>query len=143
MIVNSVTDICVALKFSSATSMCKLLFSDETITPTRSNHMLNILSIVDGICDTNFRKKIEQNIRQAGTKQHEEALFLQPIVHDCPICSVPFSTKLASKVLKVCCGKMICKGCMWEIIDKANTEERLECPFCRQTPYRNNKEYLN
>ena len=64
----------------------------------------------------------------------DELLFKQPessYLGDCPICSLPLPLDGKRSVAFTCCSKVICKGCMGNIIMTRTEQARSECPFCR------------
>lgn len=78
----------------------------------------------------------------------DDVLFSQPDSShhgECPICFLPLSLDTEKSVVKSCCTKMICQGCVWmnyvtnyhHDIMKARA-----CPFCREQSS-NDKETTN
>ena len=63
----------------------------------------------------------------------EEELFKQPPhEEDCPICRLRLPTLNTGKKYKACCGKVICSGCVHELIydNEGNVVARKTCPSC-------------
>ena len=58
----------------------------------------------------------------------DEDLFKQPQEEDCPICFLQMPTLETAYKYKVCCGKVICSGCVHA--NAGLTDDQL-CPFCR------------
>jgi TPR repeat protein len=67
---------------------------------------------------------------------HDKELFEQPeISHlgECPICFLPLSLDMSKSILKSCCSKLICSGCICANI-KYNINDPVKgwsCPLCR------------
>ena len=63
----------------------------------------------------------------------DNALFKQPPqVEDCPICFLRLPSLKLGKSYKLCCGKVLCSGCLHAPVfdNNGNTVEN-KCPFCR------------
>jgi len=69
----------------------------------------------------------------------EDELFKRPEREECPICFMPLSFELDKNSFRVCCGKLLCQGCVYAIIQN---EHSCPCPFCRKSPYKSNEEYI-
>ncbi|KAL9190172.1 hypothetical protein ACHAXT_007383 [Thalassiosira profunda] len=66
---------------------------------------------------------------------HDEALFKQPEMEDCPICFLPISVGVTLTSYHSCCGKTICSGCCFAVRKESAMEGKPQtCAFCR-TPY--------
>jgi TPR repeat protein len=65
----------------------------------------------------------------------EQALFNNdlPPRPDCDICFNELPVASNQKTYKICCGKILCDGCIEEIRDKDDRKEKVGdlCPFCR------------
>jgi len=59
-----------------------------------------------------------------------------PEREECPICMIPLPFKEGEIVFKLCCGKMICVGCVHKSLntDRKNgvPDHKLKCVFCQQ-----------
>ena len=67
-------------------------------------------------------------------KVRDEALFKDhPPRPDCDICFNQLPVASNQKTYKLCCGKIVCDGCIEEIRDKDSRKEKVGdlCPFCR------------
>jgi ribosomal protein S24E len=69
----------------------------------------------------------------------EDELFKRPEREECPICFVPLSLEVDKDSFRVCCGKVLCQGCVYAILQN---EHSFACPFCRKSPYKSNEEYM-
>ena len=86
------------------------------------------------------KKDCEEHVKRAAeqaAKLHDEELFKQPPpFEDCPICMIRLPTLEWGQTYMVCCGKIICSGCVYAFQSRATKEEHDLCPFCRtQAPY--------
>jgi hypothetical protein len=80
-----------------------------------------------------------------------------PHPEECPICALPLPLDPDQKVLKSCCGKIICKGCIYEMglrdgrwnqpspmrqPREVKKDDYALCPFCRTPLSKSNDEYI-
>ena len=109
-------------------------------------------------CQKNHWQKHKKDCKQHAAEIHNEALFKDPPAkEDCPICSLPMPLNLvccmslppatitsvpiyefaeANRKLSIldtetfysCCGKTICKGCVYSSRKSGNHDK---CPFCK------------
>ena len=68
----------------------------------------------------------------ASRRDRDDLLFTQPEVSfscfgDCPICFLPMPLDEKKTLTFPCCGKFICLGCIYAVIQRP-------CPFCRHPP---------
>jgi len=65
----------------------------------------------------------------------EDTLFKQPpLLEDCPICMLPMPAKGSGSRQQLCCGKVICSGCIHAFKSRITKKEHDVCPFCRAPP---------
>jgi len=80
------------------------------------------------------KKDCDEHIRLAAEK-HDEKLFKQPqaLHDDCPICFLRLPCLGKGSKYYVCCGKVICNGCIYAPVydDQGNEVDNQKCPFCR------------
>ena len=127
-----------------AEEICTLMFEDDVVTPARAMSMCNAIQLTDLLLSTNLLGTLDEKIRTASNKFHEDALFKEPGAPDpdpCPICSLPLPFDEKKVVHRVCCGKNLCMGCIYGII-KGTEGRHANCPFCRHPPYQSNEEYM-
>ena len=92
-------------------------------------------------CKKKHRKKHKKECERRAAELHDERLFEQPPPReDCPICFLRLPHLGTGSVYMSCCGKLVCRGCMFEV-QKKDTVGGL-CPFCRTPPPRSNKECI-
>jgi hypothetical protein len=88
-------------------------------------------------CQIAHRPRHKKACKRRADELHDEALFKQPPrAEDCPVCFLPLPEAFSDGVQScmVCCGKMICTGCLYA---DANQNRRGTCPFCRATTPKN------
>jgi hypothetical protein len=108
-------------------------------------------------CQRNHWPKHKKECKQRAAELRDEALFKEPpAMEDCPICFLPMPEKMiscmslppatiksvpiynfaeaneeleykATEMNYSCCGKSICKGCIYSFSKSGNYEK---CPFC-------------
>jgi len=86
-------------------------------------------------CQTDHRPQHERECNERAAELRDEILFKQPESShwgDCPICFLPLPQDPKHFGLMECCGKMICRGCIYANISR-ETKDKIECkcPFCR------------
>ena len=79
------------------------------------------------------KRSTERSIKRLVKEEwlHEEALFKEVELEECPICLIPLPHS-DQTTFESCCGKRICNGCVY--IMKMSEGGADLCPFCR-TPY--------
>ena len=93
-------------------------------------------------CQRKHRSRHKRACKKRAAELREELLFKQPestFLGDCPICFVPIpfesnGGRLRSAGYNICCGKLICRGCIYESRMQGLGEN---CLFCR-TPFPKN-----
>jgi hypothetical protein len=110
----------------------------------------------------------KKECKQRAAELHDEALFKDPPKEDCPICFLPMPVRLIACITlppatimsvpiynfaKVneeleykcietyysCCGKRLCKGCVYSFAVSGNSEK---CPFCKSEIAKTNEEHI-
>jgi len=95
------------------------------------------------------KKECEEHVKRAAehaAKVHDEKLFKQPPpLEDCPICMIRLPALSTGRVYMSCCGKTICRGCVYAFQSRAaeagRSKEDNKCPFCR-TPAPSEEEMI-
>ena len=83
------------------------------------------------------KRNIDQSIKKACERRveelHDEELFKEhPPREDCPICFLPLPLDAGQKAFQTCCGKLICKGCIYAMRKEARGRRKIDlCAFCR------------
>lgn len=133
------------IMLETAQSLCRLICGDETVTPTRTQSMMNALRLTDVLVTPPIQIApiFNDGLREAASEWHEEALFKshRP-TDDCPICFLPLPFEKDKICLRTCCGKTLCLGCIWGVAQEGSEMNTCPCPFCRAEPYKSNDEYL-
>ena len=90
------------------------------------------------------KKQCEEHLQRAAERAaqlHDEKLFNQPPPkEDCPICMIRLPSLGEGSVYMICCGKVICSGCVYAFQSRATKQEHNVCPFCRSPPPSSSKE---
>ena len=82
-------------------------------------------------CQKAHRSQHKKECRKRAAELHDEKLFLQPLLKDCPICFLRMPQSLVTGwKYHVCCGKVICSGCVYAVAKMDGNVDQL-CPFCR------------
>ena len=94
----------------------------------------DLVAYCNAVCKKKHRskhkKKCERRAAELAAELHNEAPFkLPPLNEDCPICMLPLPSLHTGYKYKVCCGKIICSGCIHAV--KVRDCGVSLCPFCR------------
>ena len=99
-------------------------------------------------CQIAHRPQHKKACKKRAAELHDKALFKEPPPpEDCPICFLPLSFITSQKYFKSCCGKFICTGCIYGMIQDAakrgkKREEAGICAFCRAPHTNSDEEYV-
>ena len=95
-------------------------------------------------CQKAHRPMHKNECKKRAAELHDEALFKEhPPTEDCPICMIPLPIDKNQSAFYHCCGKHICKGCVYGMImgrlskgkiTDAQVDKCKICPFCRNIP---------
>jgi len=120
----------------------------------------NQVKYCNAICKKVHKKKhkkdCEEHVRRAIDKHNEELriaaeirdehLFKQPPSQygDCPICFLCLPSIVSGRTYYACCGKMICRGCVYAPVydNQGNEVDNKKCPFCRTPHHTSNEEMV-
>ena len=76
------------------------------------------------------KKKCDKQCKIRAVQLHDEALFKEPpLPEDCPICMLPLPLTEGEVQFQSCCGKMICRGCIYAMVEREGVNTL--CAFCR------------
>ena len=90
----------------------------------------DLAAYCNAACKKKHRTKHKKKCERRVAELHDEKLFKQPLPHeDCPICMLQLPSNLTGKKYKMCCGKLICSGCI-HAVQMRDGGVGL-CPFCR------------
>ena len=124
--------------------MDQMASTDTTLTPcancgnddpSNTCNKCKMVKYCNAACKKKHRSKHKKACERRVAELHDEALFKEPPPReDCPICFLPLPLNLAQSSFKVCCGKLICDGCIDAMIDEARGRggEIGLCAFCRK-----------
>ena len=88
-------------------------------------------------CQIAHRPQHKRECKKRATEIHDEALLKEhPPKEDCPICFLPLPVDLTQTTFATCCGKYICRGCLYGVVKEGcmrgkSTEDIGLCAFCR------------
>jgi len=84
-------------------------------------------------CKKRHRHKHKKECERRVAELHDEKLFKQPpSKEDCPICFLRLPPLPAGSVYMACCGKVICRGCIFNVQKTRDLKSKATlCPFCR------------
>ena len=85
-------------------------------------------------CKKKHRSKHKKACERRVAELHDEALFKEhPPRDECPICFLPLPLEEGQVTLQACCGKVVCAGCIYAMIEEAHGRGKLDlCAFCRE-----------
>ena len=87
-------------------------------------------------CQIAHRPQHKKACKKRAAELHEEALFKEhPPPEDCPICFLPLPFENNERTFKSCCGKLICNGCIYAMIEESfgrGEGGAIICAFCRE-----------
>jgi len=91
-------------------------------------------------CQIAHRPQHKKECKKKAKELHDEKLFKQPPPNeDCPICMIRLPMLATGTVYMACCGKVICRGCVYAFQSRATKKEHDICPFCRTPPPKSDK----
>ena len=84
-------------------------------------------------CKKKHRSKHKKACERRVAELHDEELFKEhPPTEDCPICFLPLPLE-GQVSFKSCCGKRICSGCRYAMMEEARGRGKISlCAFCRE-----------
>ena len=87
----------------------------------------------NAVCKKKHRSKHKKACEKRVAELHDEALFKEhPPREDCPICFLPLPLNAGETTFESCCGKIICDGCIFAMIEEARGRGNIDlCAFYR------------
>jgi len=87
-------------------------------------------------CKKRHRSKHKKDCERRVAELHDEKLFKQPppLEGDCPICFLRLPSLGSGRTYMMCCGKIICSGCVHAFQSRITSKKEDLCPFCRTPP---------
>ena len=79
----------------------------------------------------NINQSIKRNVRGEQLSYDKKLFKEPPPPEECPICMLPLPLDLSQVTFHSCCGKDICSGCVYAMLESKGAEL---CPFCRTPP---------
>ena len=98
-----------------------------------------VVKYCNAACKKKHRKKHKKACEKRVAELYDEKLFADPPPPDeCPICMLPLPLAKEESKFKLCCGKVICNGCLYAMMMSEGGADL--CPFCRDlVPITNQK----
>jgi len=94
-------------------------------------------------CQIAHRPQHKKECKRRAKELHDEKLFKQPPpIEDCPICMIRLPMLGSGRVYMACCGKLICRGCVYAFQSRATKKEHDVCPFCRTPPQKSDEKKI-
>jgi len=92
----------------------------------------NLVRYCSVTCQKDHRSQHKAACKKKLAELFDEQLFAPPPPReDCPICFLPMPASVDQTTYKVCCGKVICCGCLVAAANVENNTHSPKCPFCR------------
>ena len=92
-------------------------------------------------CQIAHRPLHKKACKKRAAELHDEALFKEhPPREDCPICLVPLPLDGSEIEFKSCCGKVICDGCIYAMMEARGRGKISLCAFCRTSNHTTDEE---
>ena len=82
-------------------------------------------------CQIAHRPQHKKACKRRAAELHDEQLFKEHPRDECPICMLHLPLDEAQIVFESCCGKKICDGCIYAIVESG--ADNL-CAYCRTPP---------
>jgi len=90
-------------------------------------------------CQIAHRKQHKKECKKRAAELYDEKLFKEVEREECPICMLPLPIDVVQSVFKSCCGKIICRGCIYAMYVN---EGNYLCAFCRTMPKGSDEEEI-
>ena len=108
---------------------------EEASTNLRACAACNLVKYCSRDCQIAHRPQHKKACKKRAKELHDKKLFKQPPPEeDCPICFQRLPSLDSGTVYMNCCGKEICRGCVYAFQSRATKKEHDICPFCRTPP---------
>ena len=91
-------------------------------------------------CKKKHRSKHKKACERRVTELYDEKLFKDVEPDECPICFLPLSGRENTETFMSCCGKVICIGCIYAMIESEGGKDL--CAFCRTPPVISNEDVI-
>ena len=84
-------------------------------------------------CQIAHRPLHKKACKKRAAELHDEALFKEHPPQECPICFLPMGDDTSHNTFNTCCGKRICNGCTYAMVEEAESRGKVQlCAFCRE-----------
>jgi len=91
-------------------------------------------------CQKAHRPMHKRECKRRTAELYDKKLFKEPPPpEECPLCMVPLPLDTRDSIFKICCGKIICHGCIYAM---QMIEGKDLCAFCRCPPPNSKEESI-
>ena len=90
-------------------------------------------------CQKAHRPQHKKICKRRAAELYDEKLFKEIEPEECPICMLPLPLDASQTVFNSCCGKLICKGCIYAMQISGGQDL---CAFCRTPPPSSSEEII-
>jgi len=115
----------------TSTTVCAACGKED---PTNTCNKCKMVKYCNATCKKKHRSKHKKQCEKRVSELHDEELFKEhPPCDDCPICFLPLPLDTRQSTFKSCCGKLICSGCIYAMLEEARGRGQVDdlCAFCR------------
>ena len=89
----------------------------------------NMVKYCNRDCQIAHRKQHKKACKKRAAELYDEKLFKEVEPDECPICMLPLPFENNASTFMTCCGKTICSGCIFAMIESEGGADL--CAFCR------------
>lgn len=77
----------------------------------------NLVKYCNRDCQISHRTKHKKECKRRAAELYDEKLFKEHPPEECPICFLPMPIRGELSSIEACCGKRICNGCMYAMVE--------------------------
>ena len=89
----------------------------------------DLVQYCNAACKKKHKSKHKKKCERRVAELYDEKLFKEPPPpEECPICFLPLPLKASEATFESCCGKRICNGCVYAMVESG---AKNICAFCR------------
>ena len=126
-ITEGINSVAILEDMSICASCGKEGISDDMNTCNRCK----MVKYCNAACKKKHRTKHKKKCDRRVAELYDEKLFKEVEPEECPICFLPLECENETELFKSCCGKLICAGCIYAMLE---SEGKDLCAFCRAPP---------
>jgi len=91
-------------------------------------------------CQIAHRPQHKKECKQRAAEIYHEQLMKEVERDECPLCFLTLPLDKQESLFKICCGKVICRGCTYAMMKSEGGAD--SCPFCREPKPKSNQEVI-